>query len=87
MRSMPVMIRSPFGPYFRKTRSVLTGAAGPLALVQKLETLDVAFVLEDARDIGLDPGRGDVDARVFRAHGIAKAREHIRDRVCHISVP
>src|SRR4029077_6885838 len=56
-------------------------------LIQQLEALDVAFVLQDARDVGLEPRRGHIDARVFRAHGVAKPREHVCDWICHISEP
>src|SRR5204862_1156725 len=52
-------------------------------LVQQLEALDVALVLEDAGDVGLDPRRGHVDARVLGGYRIADPRQHICDGVCH----
>src|SRR6185503_6498722 len=52
-------------------------------LVQQLEALDVALVLEDAGDLGLDPRRGHVDARLLGGHRVPDPREHVCDRVSH----
>src|SRR5437764_4035842 len=40
-------------------------------LVEELEALDVAFVLQDARDVRLDARRRHVDARMFGDHRVA----------------
>ena len=55
-------------------------------IVQDLEAVDLALILEDA-DIGLDARRPHVDTGVLGSHGIAGPREHVCDRVCHISQP
>ena len=56
-------------------------------VVEELEALDVALVLQDPRDLGLHPRRGHVDARVLGGHRVADPREHVCDRISHISQP
>ena len=86
MRSMPVISFSPCGPYFRNRRSVLTGAVVfAVGVVEQLEALDVALVLQNPRDVGLEPRRGHVDARVLGGHGVADPREHVGNWIGHIS--
>ena len=86
MRWTPVISFSPCGPYFRNRRSVLTGAVVFVGgVVDELEALDVAFVLKDPRDVGLQPRRRHIDARVLGGHGVADPREHVGNRICHIS--
>src|SRR4029453_8343407 len=52
-------------------------------LVEDLEARDVALVLQDAGDLGLEPRRGHVDARVLGGHRVADPREHICDWIGH----
>src|SRR5262245_50502517 len=52
--------------------------------LEQLESLDVAFVLQDPRDVRLDAGGRHIDARVLGRHGIADPRKHIGDGICHI---
>ena len=87
MRSMPEMTRSPCGPYFRKMRIRLARrAALHDRLLHELEAVDVALVLEDAGDLGLQSRGRHVDARVLRVHRVPDAREHVCNRVGHISL-
>src|ERR1700682_2810592 len=60
-----------------------TRARRAVGVLEELEPLDVAFVLQDAGDLGLQPGRGHVDARVLRGDGVAKPGEHVSNRICH----
>src|SRR5688572_12200910 len=55
-------------------------------LLDDPEPLDVALVLEDPRNLRFQLAGRHVDAGMLRRHGIAEAREHVRNRVCHISV-
>src|SRR5204862_7936206 len=48
-----------------------------------LEADDVALVLEDLGEVGLEPAGRDVDGLVARADGVAQAREHVAHRVVH----
>src|SRR5579872_2009746 len=57
--------------------------AAPAGRLELLEALDVALVLQDAGDLGLQPRRGYVDARVLRGHRVANPCEHVCDRVSH----
>ena len=89
MRSTPVMTFSPCGPYFRKMRISCRGddRLGRLGrfLVDELEALDVALVFENAGDLDLELRGGHIDSGMLRNDGIPKAREHIGNRVCHVS--
>ena len=88
MRWTPVISLSPCGPYFRNRRSVFdrrVAFRGRL-IVEHLEALNVAFVLQDSRDLGLQPRRGHVDARVLGGHRVADPREHVCDWIGHISL-
>src|SRR5688500_12621324 len=83
------------GNHFFAARSVLQKNADDLPrrgrlgrlrrfFVDELEALDVAFVFEDLRDLNLQLGRGHIDSGVLRNDGVAKAREHIGNRICHL---
>ena len=65
MRSMPVITRLAVRAVLQEhaAASAWRGWLG-LRVVQHLEALDVALVLQDARDLGLQARRGHVDARV-----------------------
>ncbi len=76
-RWMPVMTRSPRGPYFSGNPDQLPGQPGVRGLVHDLEALDIALVGQDARDLGLQLRRGHVDACVLGGNGITNAREHV----------
>src|ERR1043166_6914957 len=52
--------------------------------LEDLEALDVALVLEDARDLGFQPRRGHVDARVLGGHRVADPREHVGNGISHL---
>src|SRR5262249_39803460 len=54
-------------------------------LFQDLEALDVALVLENARDVGLQPRGRHVNAGVLGGHRVANPREHICDWISHLS--
>jgi hypothetical protein len=54
-------------------------------LLDHLEALDVSLVFENPGNLDLQLRRGHIDAWVLRNDGIAQAREHIGNRVCHIS--
>src|SRR5262245_37184279 len=54
-------------------------------LVERLEALDVAFVLQDARDLSLQPRRRHVHAGVLGRHRIADPGEHVCDWIGHKS--
>ena len=41
---------------------------------------------QDPRDLDLQLRRGHVHTRVLRGHGIAEPRQHVGNRVCHISI-
>src|SRR3954453_9316085 len=47
------------------------------------EGLDVALLLQDARELGLELGSGHVHELVIGAQAVANAREEVRYRVCH----
>src|SRR4051794_4260412 len=51
-----------------------------LALVH-LEALDVALLLEDARDLPAHAGAGHLDELVERQVGVPQARQHVCDRI------
>ena len=89
MRSTPLSTFSPFGPYFRTIRMTCRGASGlgglGRFLLDHLEALDVSLVFENLGNLDLQLRRGHIDSGVLRNDGIAKAREHIGNRVCHIS--
>src|SRR5262249_46730028 len=53
-------------------------------LLEELESLNVALVLEDARDLDFDAGQRHVDARVLGRHGVADPREHVSNGVGHL---
>src|SRR4029077_8502831 len=59
------------------------GARLAVGFVEDLEALDVALVLQDARDVGLDARRRHVHARELRGDGVANPGKHVRDRICH----
>src|SRR5688572_25413503 len=66
----------------------LTRLSGSLfrRLLNDPESLDVALILEDPRNLCFQLAGRQIDAGVLRRHRIAEAREHVRNRVCHISV-
>src|SRR3954471_5489343 len=47
------------------------------------EGLDVALLVQDARELGLELGSGHVHELVIGAQAVANAREEVRYRVCH----
>src|SRR4051794_26396737 len=47
------------------------------------EVLDVALLLQDARELGLELRSGHVHELVIGAQAVANAREEVRYRVCH----
>src|SRR6185312_798423 len=61
----------------------LAGARPAVGLVEHFEARDVALVLQDARDVGLDARRRHVHTRVLRDDGVANPSKHVRDRICH----
>src|SRR5687768_6069000 len=67
----------------------LAGLASGLLrrLLDQAEALDVALVLEDPRDLGLQLARGHVDTGVLGGHRIAETRQHVGYRIGHISCP
>ena len=83
MRSMPVITRSPRGPYFRNDPQLRLDALAGHG-VEHLEALDVAFALEDPRDLDLQARRRHVHARVLGNRRVPDPRQHVCDRVGHI---
>src|SRR5262245_57768718 len=61
-------------------------ASLPRGLVEDLEPLDIAFVLQNLRDIALDPRQRHVHTRVLGTHGVANPRQHVSDWICHNSL-
>src|SRR5271167_4295776 len=61
-----------------------SGAGG---LLEDLEALDVALVLQDPRDVDLDARRGHVDPRVLRGHRVPDPGQHVGDGISHIVSP
>ena len=53
--------------------------------VQDLEALNVALALEDPRDFHLEARRRHVHAALTGNRGIPDARQHVCNRVCHLS--
>ena len=53
--------------------------------VNHLPPLDVALALEDPGDLHLEPRRRHLHARLARERGVANPREHVRNRVSHVS--
>src|SRR5258705_2905446 len=82
------------GDHFLAVRSVLQEQADRLArratfrlgLLDQAVALDVALVLEDSRNLGLQLARRHVHPRVLGGHGVADAREHVGNRVGHLCV-
>src|SRR6185503_1601685 len=54
------------------------------AVVDQPEVRDVALVLQDAGDLGLQLGRGDVDLDQPRPHPVPDAGDHVRDGIRHV---
>src|SRR5215470_16642271 len=77
----PLAVRSVFQsqPQHLSRRRALSRAR----LVDHLEAVDIAFVLQDARDLHFDPRRRDVDTGVLGRDAVSNPREHVRNRICH----
>ena len=84
MRWMPVMSRLAVRAVLQEQAQRLARRRPLAAVVEELEALDVAFVLQDARDLDLQPRRRHIDARVLGGHRVADPREHVCDRISHI---
>src|SRR6266850_4321463 len=82
------------GDHLLAVRSVLQEQADHLArratlrlrLLDQAVALDVALVLEDPRNLGLQLARRKVHPRVLGGHGVADAREHVGNRIGHLCV-
>src|SRR5262249_13025109 len=77
------------GDHVLAARAVLQRQADHRALAVRLlqlEAGDVAFLLEDLGDFRLEARRRNVHALVPRAHGVADPREHVCNRVSHLSI-
>src|SRR5688572_5965308 len=48
------------------------------------ESLDIALVLEDPRNLRLQLAGGQVHTRVLGGHRVANARDHVCDWICHL---
>ena len=89
MRSTPVMHLLAVRAVLQKDADHLPrrGGLGRLGrfLVDELEALDVALVLENLGDLDLQLRGRHIHPGMLRDDGIAEAREHIGNRICHIS--
>ena len=83
------------GDHLLAARPVLQEHANDLArllalfrrrLLDDPEALDVALVLENPRDLRLQLAGGHVDTRVLGRHPVADARQHVGNRIGHISL-